>query len=331
MKFYIIFALQVLKSLSFSRIWNFIRLYYSYTYSILFKKVQLKGRPAFISIEPTNICNLQCPECPTGNKSSIVEKGQMDVNICEKLLPQIKQHTIFANLYFQGEPFINKQTITIIQQAHKAKILTSISTNAHFITNENADEIVKSGLTKLIISLDGYNQETYEKYRRNGSFQKVLNGMQAIQEAKKRNNSNLPLVELQCLLFKHTENHTKDIQEIGKQFGADIIKFKTAQFYDEKNMDMLPSQRNSRYTIHEGKITIKKELKNNCWKMWCSCIVAWNGNVLPCCFDKNHTFTFGNIKKQTFEEIWNSEKYDLIRKAVFTNRKKIDMCQNCSE
>ncbi|MCQ2607587.1 MAG: SPASM domain-containing protein [Bacteroidales bacterium] len=330
MRFYTIFAIEILKSLSFSRVWNFIRLYYSYAYSIIFKKTKHKGLPAFISIEPTNICNLQCPECPTGNKSSIVGKGQMDISICEKLLPQIQRHTIFANLYFQGEPFINKQTISIIQKVHNAKILTSISTNAHFITKENADEIVKSGLTKLIISLDGYSQETYEKYRRNGSFQKVLDGMQAIQEAKQKNKSNLPLVELQCLLFKHTENHKKEIKEIGKKFGADIIQFKTAQFYDETNLDMLPSKKNSRYTVNDGKIFIKKEQKNRCWKMWCSCIVAWNGNVLPCCFDKNHTFTFGNILNQSLYSIWYSNQYIRFREKVHSNRKSIKMCQNCT-
>lgn len=331
MKFYLIFVTQILQSLSFARVWNFMQLYFSYTYSIISKKIVHKGNPAFISIEPTNICNLQCPECPTGNKSSIVEKGQMQLELCKKILPQIKKHTLFANLYFQGEPFINKETIAIIQEAKKANIITSISSNAHFITKENANEIVTSGLTKLIISLDGYDQESYEKYRRNGSFQKVLDGMQAIQEAKQKNNSNLPLIELQCLLFKHTENNKDKIQELGKQYGADIIQFKTAQFYDESNIDMLPSEKNSRYEVKEGHIEIKKDLQNRCWKMWCSCIIAWNGNVLPCCFDKNHSFTFGNITTVKFNEIWHSAKYYSFRKSVFSNRNKIEMCQNCSE
>lgn len=331
MRFYCLLFGRILKSLSFQRLWNLCVLYVSYYTSRFFGTYTCKAMPAFISIEPTNICNLQCPECPTGNKSSIVAKGKMQLALCEKLIPQIKNSVLFANLYFQGEPFINEQIIQIIQNVESAHIPTSISSNAHFITPQNAEAIVKSGLTKLIISMDGYNQETYEKYRRNGIFQKVLDGMKAIHDAKQHLNSRFPLVELQCLLFKHTENHTQEIRAIGKQYGADIVLFKTAQFYDSQNIDMLPSNKNSRYSVTNGTLNIKKELKNRCWKMWSSCIVAWNGNVLPCCFDKNHTFAFGSLNSMNLEQIWHSEVYNSFRKTVHTNRKQIKMCQNCSE
>ena len=290
MRFYCILFGQILKCLSVTRLWNFCKLTFTFILSHCFKIHRFTGLPAFVSIEPTNICNLRCPECPTGNQTSTVGKGKITVELCQNLMPQIEKTVFFANLYFQGEPFVNEQMISIIKTVSNARILTSISTNAHFITEKNADEIVKSGLTKLIISLDGYDQKSYETYRRNGTFQKVLDGMKAI-------------VELQCLLFKHTENHKNEIRQIGKEFGADVIQFKTAQFYDEQNIEMLPSQKNSRYTQENGKLTIKNKLKNKCWKMWSSCIIAWNGNVLP---------------------------YTNFRKLVHTEREKISMCQNCT-
>lgn len=332
MKFYLVFIVQIFKSLSFSRVWNYIRLAISFVFSAYFKIHRFRSLPAFISIEPTNICNLHCPECPTGNKSSIVPKGKMEFELCKKIIPQIKKHVIFTNLYFQGEPFVNDNMIDIIKLAHSERILTSISSNAHFITKDNADEIVKSGLTKIIISLDGHNQRTYEKYRRNGQFPKVIEGLAAIRDAKMKLHSSLPLVELQCLLFNHTEINTKKIQAIGKRYKVDIIKFKTAQFYDSQNIEMLPSDKNSRYDVDgNGELSIKKDLKNKCWKMWSSSIIAWNGNVVPCCFDKNHIFTFGNVQSQPFEEIWHSAKYQNFRKHIHTNRREIKMCQNCSE
>ena len=330
MRFYCILFGQILKCLSVTRLWNFCKLTFTFILSHCFKIHRFTGLPAFVSIEPTNICNLRCPECPTGNQTSTVGKGKITVELCQNLMPQIEKTVFFANLYFQGEPFVNEQMISIIKTASNARILTSISTNAHFITEKIADEIVKSGLTKLIISLDGYDQKSYETYRRNGTFQKVLDGMKAIQQAKIQNKSHLPLVELQCLLFKHTENHKNEIRQIGKEFGADIIQFKTAQFYDEQNIEMLPSQKNSRYTQENGKLTIKNKLKNKCWKMWSSCIIAWNGNVLPCCFDKNHTFSYGNIQEKSLAEIWFSKPYTNFRKLVHTERGKISMCQNCT-
>lgn len=330
MRFYAVFIGQILRCLTLSRIYNYCKLCVTFSMSHLLKHHRFTAMPSFISIEPTNICNLQCPECPTGNKSSIIPKGKIAIDTCRNVIPQIQKSVVWANLYFQGEPFVSESVVDILKLTSDAKILTSISTNAHFITDEIAEKIVLSKLTKLIVSLDGYDQESYEKYRRNGNFQKVLDGLQAIQCAKQKYQSSLPLVELQCLLFKHTENHKEDIRRIGLEYGADRIVFKTAQFYSSENIDMLPSHKNSRYMVTDGTLNMKKPLKNKCWKLWSSCIVAWNGNVLPCCFDKNHTFAYGNVAKQSFRDIWFSEKSKNFKKTIHTNRKQISICQNCS-
>lgn len=331
MKFYVVIIVQIIKSLSFSRIYNYCKLCITFVLSHRLKKHYFVALPSFLSIEPTNICNLQCPECPTGNKSSIVPKGKIDVTLCQNLIQQIENSVLWINLYFQGEPFVCESVVEIIKMTTDAKIMSSISTNAHFIDDELAEKIVCAKLTKLIVSLDGYNQESYEKYRRNGKFQKVVDGLQSIQRAKQKYHSALPLVELQCLLFSHTETHKDEIRRIGLKYDVDKIVFKRAQFYSSENIDMLPSRKkNSRYKVADGTMTTKKSLRNKCWKLWSSCIVAWNGNVLPCCFDKNHTFSYGNIGNQSFQDIWFSNKSKNFKKTIHTNRKQIDICQNCS-
>lgn len=330
MKFYAVFILQILKSLSSSRIYNYCKLCISFVLSHALKKHYFIAMPSFLSIEPTNICNLQCPECPTGNKSSIVPKGKIDMALCHNLVEQIKESVIWTNLYFQGEPFVCESLVDIVKMTTDAKIMSSISTNAHFIDDELAEKIVNAKLTKLIVSLDGYDQESYEKYRRNGKFQKVIDGLLSIQRAKQKYHSSLPLVELQCLLFKHTENHKEDIRRIGLEYGVDRIVFKKAQFYSVDNIDMFPSRKNSRYTVADGTMNMKKSLRNKCWKMWSSCVVAWDGNVLPCCFDKNHRSSYGNLSRQSFREIWFSARSRRFKITIHTNRKKNSICRNCS-
>ncbi len=329
-QFYLLFTLQLIRRFSIARLWNVLKVCCSYYAARINKQGNIAGRPISISIEPTNICNLHCPECPTGNGQSTVAKGKITVEMVQKLVPQIQTHTWFANVYFQGEPLVNAETTKIVALLSEAKILSSLSTNAHFLTTEIAQQLVAAKLTKLIVSLDGYDQTTYEKYRQGGNFAKVVEGLKNIQQAKANAQSNYPLVEVQCLLFSHTEGHKDEINRIAKQYNANLVTFKTAQFYDTQNIDMLPSQKNSRYDYHDSNLTIKKKIKNHCWKMWSSCVVAWNGNVLPCCFDKNHTFTFGTIQDMRFRDIWDSKKYLNFRKTILTNRKQIIMCRNCT-
>jgi len=65
--------------------------------------------------------------------------------------------------------------------------------------------------------------------------------------------------------------------------------------------------------------------------MWSSCVVTWDGNVVPCCFDKDAAHTMGNIKEMDFAEIWKNERFHDFRKKILTSRKSIDICNNCTE
>jgi len=61
-------------------------------------------------------------------------------------------------------------------------------------------------------------------------------------------------------------------------------------------------------------------------------VITWDGLTVPCCFDKDAEFRMGNIKETTdFDTVWRSEKYQEFRKQVFTNRKSIEICRNCTE
>jgi radical SAM protein with 4Fe4S-binding SPASM domain len=65
--------------------------------------------------------------------------------------------------------------------------------------------------------------------------------------------------------------------------------------------------------------------------MWSSAVITWDGKVVPCCFDKDATHQLGDLQKVTFQEVWKSSVYQSFRKQVFTDRKSIDICSNCSE
>ncbi|MBP6620031.1 MAG: SPASM domain-containing protein, partial [Leadbetterella sp.] len=122
--------------------------------------------------------------------------------------------------------------------------------------------------------------------------------------------------------------------ELSKSLGVDEIRFKTAQIYDYENgSGLIPeNDKYARYRKNtEGKYEIKNKLLNHCWKMWHSAVITWDGLVVPCCFDKDAEYRMGNVSKQTFKEVWMSEKYLSFRKQLIGSRKNIEMCKNCTE
>ncbi len=290
--------------------------------------------PASLSIEPTTFCNLQCPECPSGLRQFSRPTGNLDIGFYRKIIDQLHKQLIYLIVYFQGEPYLNKDFFEFIKYASNLKINTATSTNAHFLDDENARLTVESGLDRLIVSLDGTNQEMYETYRKSGSYEKVIIGIENIVSWKKKLKSNKPYVIIQFLVFSHNENEINEIKRLGKNIGANEVQIKTAQVYDfKKGNPLIPQNKKySRYRkMPDGTFEIKSKLPNRCFRMWHSCVITWDGLVVPCCFDKDATHLMGDLKSETFKDIWKSNKYKHFRAKILKNRKQIDICGNCTE
>lgn len=327
-------SVQIAKHLSLSRVWNLVLLRLSYTCSRLLKKARVWGTPFSISIEPTTACNLGCPECPSGLKKFTRPTGKIDLSVNQKLLDELGNHLFYINYYFQGEPFLHPQFLELIRQAKKKRIYTATSTNAHFITPEKATEIVASGLDRLIISIDGLTQKTYENYRVHGTLSKVLEGTKNLIQAKKDAHSQTPHLIFQFLVVKQNEHEVDAVFSLGNELGIDEIRLKSAQVYDyEHGNPLLPeNEKYSRYTLQaNGTYKLKYETGNHCWRMWSSCVFTWDAKLVPCCFDKDALYVLGSVLDESFKNIWKSDKYTSFRQAILTGRNEIDICKNCSE
>jgi|TARA_B110000093_G_C12966961_1_gene410126 radical SAM protein with 4Fe4S-binding SPASM domain len=290
--------------------------------------------PFSLSIEPTTACNLGCPECPSGLKQFTRPTGRLDLTLHEKMIAQLKRPVFYINYYFQGEPFLHPNFLELIKEAKRNKIYTSTSTNAHFINEKMAGDIIESGLDRLIISIDGLTQETYENYRIHGKLDKVIAGTKEMVQAKLRLNSSTPHLIFQFLAVKPNEHEIPQVFELGKEMGIDEVRIKSAQLYEFENGNPLmpENEKYSRYRKQaDGTYKMKYKLGNHCWRMWSSSVLTWDGKVVPCCFDKDAKHVLGTVADNDFKTIWHHPQYNAFRNAVLRGRNDIEICKNCSE
>jgi radical SAM protein with 4Fe4S-binding SPASM domain len=260
--------------------------------------------------------------------------GNVRLDDFQRWIDSMASHLIHLNLYFQGEPFIHPEFLRLVEYAHQRKIFTSTSTNAHFITESVARDIVSSGLDQIIVSIDGVTQEVYEQYRVHGKLDKVLEGTRMLVDQKQKMRSPVPHIIFQFLVVAPNEHQIPEVLKLAEQLGVDEVRLKTAQVYDYENGNpLLPSDdRYSRYVRREdGTYRVKNELENQCWRMWSGCVITWDGRVVPCCFDKDATHALGNLREHSLSEIWNGKAYRAFRKMLLESRAGIDICANCSE
>jgi len=286
-----------------------------------------------LSIEPTTSCNLQCVECVTGKNLLLRSKGEMKLQLFKKIIDELNHDLIYLSLYFQGEPLMCKDLFNMVRYAKKKKILVETSTNGNLIDNEIANGIVSSGVDSIIISVDGATEEIYQLYRDGGSLQKVTDGINYINHWKKELKSSTPFITIQFLVTAQNEHQLKEIKSLSKKWKAEQLVFKSLQIIKPENAStLLPSNaKHSRYKINaDKKITLKKQKGNHCFRMWKGSVITWDGNVIPCCYDKNAEHFFGNINKTYFRNIWKSAEYNGFRKSILKNKKSISICNsNC--
>jgi len=325
---------NILRHLTMRRVANICALRISYRMSRIRKRPIHLGKAFTLSIEPTTACNLGCPECPSGLKQFTRPTGKLNLDLHRNMLEQVGKHVFYINYYFQGEPFLHPQFLEIIRDAKKHKIYTATSTNAHFIDRKKADEIIDSGLDRLIISIDGLTQETYENYRVHGELLKVIEASKHLIAAKKEKKSTTPHLIFQFLAVKPNEHEIPAVFSLGNELGIDEVRIKTAQLYDYKNGNpLMPSNEEySRYRLQsDGTYALKYKTGNHCWRMWSGSVLTWDGKVVPCCFDKDAQHVLGSLETSDFNSIWKSPTYRGFRQAVLTGRNEIDICKNCSE
>lgn len=305
----------------------------SYYVSKLLKKPIHWGQPISFSIEPTTSCNLRCPQCPSGLRSFDRPTGMLDPTLFKKAIDSLSAKTAYVTLYFQGEPYLNKDFLEMVGYASGKRMYTATSTNAHYLTPENAERTILSGLDRLIISIDGTTQETYGKYRVGGNLNKVLEGTKNLIEARKKTGQHGPHIIWQFIVFSHNEHQLEDVKKLSKEYKVDELAIKSAQIYDyEPGNEMIPSlEAYSRYSVNGDSPTIKNKLANHCWRLWNSCVITWDGKVVPCCFDKDGSYRLGDINNLEFMDIWKGDAYRRFRAQILKGRKHIDICKNCSE
>jgi len=284
----------------------------------------LRGYPYWLTIDPTNICNLKCVFCPTGqDRENYRPQVAMPLKMFKSIMGKIGAYLLYVEFCNWGEPLLNKNLPEMIKIAKNYGAKTFLSTNLNVKMDEkSAESLVLSGIERITISLDGASQETYEKYRRRGSFDLAIKNIQSLVEAKKRLNLKTPHLHWQFLVFKHNEHEIEKARAMSKIVGVDDIGF-TAPFCSPEWVSTIDEYNN--YLVKETpegtkETTFKHADSKLCNWLWDAITVNADGSVSPCCSVEDKKDDFTNLKWwKPFFFTWNHPKFVKAR-AQFASK-----------
>jgi len=296
------------------------------------------GFPSNLIVESTNICNLECPLCPTGQKIKGREKGQMSFSNFKKIIDEIGRFLYSVRLENWGEPLLNKDLFEIIKYAKSKKITVIFNSNLTVLDEEKAKKLVLSGLDSIKISLDGATQDTYSKYRKGGDFNTVVNNIRLLLKTRSEAKKKTPFIEVQFIVTKHNEHQIDQVKQLCADLGADSLVLGQLrpdlrmEYFNPDDQgfeilkDWLPKDESYSYFNYSTKT--RKNVPKTCNWLWTSSVVSWDGSMIPCCGFYEETYDFGNFFKEGFKKIWNGKKYRAARELI-GKRKVSDQKLGC--
>ena len=213
-----------------------------------------------------------------------------------------------------GEIILNPDFIKIIEYDHSKNIKQTANNgvNLNYLTEEQAEALVKNEFRRIIVSLDGASQETYEKYRIGGSFDTVIENIKKIIKYKRKYRSFLPNITWKYILFGHNEKDIMKAKKLAGELEVDQLSFRAAWSDDFPLQDVEFVKRETGVTpINSYSDTIQqlkdfKECKINwfpCMYLWLAPQINWDGQFLGCCC---------NFEKHFIKNVFNKKLIEIL-------------------
>ena len=289
------------------------------------KRARLRCLPSRISIETGNICNLQCPLCPTGRRETDTVRGFIDFDHYCKIIDELRHTLILVRLYNWGEPLLHKQLLDMIRYAHSRGIGVTISTNLNILDAETARLLMGSGLQKIFVSCDGISDQTYRAYHVGGDLQTVLGNMRLLVAQRAQQAHCRTRIIWLFHVFRHNEHEIEEARRMAAEMGVEIRInpmrtdmgkeiFETAAQAIDRDRAWIPED--PRYCAFDLETRESKIKRDFCSLPWKETVVNWNGNLLPCCSVYQDTYSFGNAFAAPFKQVWNSPAYEAARREL---------------
>ena len=280
--------------------------------------------PVNVAINLTDKCNQRCPKCSTIDKNDIFIPTALAKSIIRQLSELDIKSTSFGG---GGDPTCHPDFAEMIRYAAKYNLEIGMATNGYVLTDDMIDAITEH-CTWGRISMDAGDPETYYKVHamKKKGFDKMIGNIAKL--VKVRNDKKSKMVfGVTFLIGEHTIDGAYKAVKMARSLGVDYIRLR--HFFDWSNTQYTNEQRQHHENILaqcksletdifsvsypadrvEAIFGERKRLHKKCYIHHFSSIITADCKVYPCCLlADNLKYAFGDLSKNTFKDVWNSEQ-----------------------
>jgi radical SAM protein with 4Fe4S-binding SPASM domain len=242
----------------------------------------------------------------------------MSEDLFNKLLNEIDEEKLERIIpYLNNEPFLDPNYLEKIKTIRKRfnNLEIEISSNVSMIKEEDLIELNRLNITELRLSVFGYEEETYKKMMPNLNHKKTFEKLKMISDIMSDSKTIISIVMI--------DNNEIDEQEfINMEKLCNLLGFKFERWGFLDRSDNVTYKSNNINNENVSSCEQNRPLERM--------HILSDGRVIFCCQDWSHSLVVGNIKDNTIEEVWNSEKYNEARESLYNKEKDSPkICKKC--
>ena len=304
-------------------------------------------QPYKLETEVSSVCPRHCLLCEHSHwkeKDWLLSLDEFKHILNE--FPKLK----WINMTGEGSAFMNKDYIKMIKHARAKNISVNFVDEFEFINEKKARELIELGVNSIWISMDGATKETYEKIKVGCDFDLALKNIKTFLRIRRELNSPLPYLGFRYIVTTLNKHELPQFVELVASLGdlgegsrvefVGLLTFKEIEYLYTEIPDEVLNETMKRAKelgvrisfAHSSNVPLIKRCA-----AWAEPYIMMEGYVLPCCaiLMANRRpflreYSFGNIFEQSFDEIWNSDRYKKFRELVPKNKGEVPiLCAGC--
>lgn len=261
-----------------------------------------------------------------------MDRGIMGDDVFEKVLSEIRVHRDSIKvivLYHGGEPLLNRNFYSMVSRIKDINNSIHIKTvsNGMALTKKHAEDVLNSGIDVIEFSLDGESPDESQHVRVDSNTQRIIKNIKGLITLKNSRNAAKPEIYIATTQFLRDKISIESPQVppvpawLKHLFEGQVSGYKTAYALRWPHMG------------NSGKFDFFKPLGgtdgDECDHVINTLTVRADGAVVPCCYDLTSKLVMGNILKETLADIWNGQKYSMLRESIST-KNHMSICKTCA-
>ena len=136
-----------------------------------------------VAWEVTRSCNLACGHCRASAVRGPYE-GELDTEKCKQILDEIAAVGKPVIILTGGEPLLRPDIYEIAAYGDRKGLRMVLATNGTLVTEAVAAKLIRSGIRRVSISIDGPEAESHDAFRGvPGAFAGAMAGIAAMKQA----------------------------------------------------------------------------------------------------------------------------------------------------